>query len=294
MTHILEHTLLDTIELIPFLLIAYLAMEYMEHKMGNKATAVIGKAGKLGPIAGGLAGAIPQCGFSAAASNLYVGHIITRGTLIAIYLSTSDEMLPIMISKQVEGRIIALILLLKIAIGIMAGFVIDKLCPRREEHETDHIHDICVNEHCHCERGIWGSAFRHTIKITGYILLFTFALNGILHYGGEEMLQNLAMKSPIIGPLVAALVGLIPNCAASVAITSLYLNGAMSFGAMMSGLLVGAGIGLLVLLRVNHNKKDNLQIIAYLFGIGVLCGILIDLCYYSQPLSRAVEIMQNA
>ncbi|MCM1535677.1 MAG: arsenic efflux protein [Clostridium sp.] len=267
----------DTIKLIPFLFLAYLAMEYLEHKMGERTQNFVERAGKWGPLVGGLAGVVPQCGFSAAASNLYAGKLITLGTLIAIYLSTSDEMLPILISSPDSGRtsagIILKILAMKAVIGIIAGFIVDILFRKKEEHI--HIHDICEQEHCHCEEGVWRSAIRHTLKISSFLLVITFLLNLAIHFIGEDTLENLLMNRPFLGPILAGIVGLIPNCAASVAITRLYVEGALETGAMMSGLLVGAGVGLLVLFRVNHNRKENLKIVGLLYLIGVAAGILI-------------------
>ncbi|RZT00405.1 putative manganese transporter [Cuneatibacter caecimuris] len=275
MLHIIEETLLDSIKLIPFLFLTYLAMEYLEHKTSEKTEKMIKKAGKWGPLIGGTLGAVPQCGFSAAASNLYAGRVITLGTLISIYLSTSDEMLPILISEQAGLGLIGKILLLKIAIGMAAGFLIDLLITRKHIEEHYHIHDICEKEHCHCEKGIFRSAVRHTLQITLFIMAVTFALNLVLSFGGEEALASVLLNRPVLGPVIAGAVGLIPNCAASVVITQLYLEGAMSFGTMMAGLLSGAGIGVLVLFRVNRNKKENIKIIALLYAIGVLGGIVL-------------------
>lgn len=278
MLHIIEHSLLDTLKLVPFLFLTYLAMEYMEHKTGSKAQNLIRKAGKFGPVLGGVLGIVPQCGFSAAASSLFTGRVITLGTLIAIYLSTSDEMLPILLSAKAPVSEIAVILLAKAVIGMVAGVVIDFLM-RNKQHEDDHdhIHDICENEHCHCENGIFRSAVKHTLQITLFILLVTFALNLLLHHGGEDVLGNLLLNRPILGPVLAGLVGLIPNCAGSVVITQLYVEGAMGFGATMAGLLSGSGVGLLVLFRVNHDKKENCKVLALVYGIGVVVGILLGL-----------------
>lgn len=276
--HAMEHTFLDTVKLIPFLFLTYLAMEYLEHRAGEKATTLVKKSGRLGPIFGSLLGIVPQCGFSAAASNLYAGRIITMGTLLSIYLSTSDEMLPILISEGAPASLIGKILLIKVLIGMAAGFLID-LFFHRKEKEHDHIHEICEHEHCHCERGIFRSAVSHTLQITLYILLVAFVLEVILGIVGEEALAGLISDRSVLGPVLAGIVGLIPNCASSVVLTQLYLdlNGAMSFGTMLAGLLVNAGVGLLVLFRVNHDKKDNLKIVGLLYLIGVVSGIVLEL-----------------
>lgn len=276
--HAIEHTFLDTVKLIPFLFLTYLAMEYLEHRAGEKANTLVKKSGRLGPIFGSLLGIVPQCGFSAAASNLYAGRIITMGTLLSIYLSTSDEMLPILISEGAPASLIGKVLLIKVLIGMAAGFLIDLFFHRKEE-EYDHIHEICEHEHCHCERGIFRSAVSHTLQITLYILLVAFVLEVILGIVGEEALAGLISDRPVLGPVLAGIVGLIPNCASSVVLTQLYLdlNGAMSFGTMLAGLLVNAGVGLLVLFRVNHDKKDNLKIVGLLYLIGVASGIVLEL-----------------
>lgn len=281
--HIIEHTLEDSLKLVPFLFLTYLVMEYLEHKAGDKVANFVNKAGKWGPLAGGIAGAAPQCGFSAAASNLYAGRIISLGTLIAIYLSTSDEMLPIMISEKQPLELILKILLAKVVIGAVAGLLVDLAFRSRRkpgddhEHIHEHIHEVCEHENCHCEEGVLRSAVSHTLQITLFIILITFVLNLFLEFGGEDVLVRLMLDKPVLGPVLAGFVGLIPNCASSVAITQLYLSGALSVGSMMAGLLTGSGVGLLVLFRVNHNRKENLSILGLVYLIGVISGILIEL-----------------
>lgn len=273
MMDVVLDALLDTVKLIPFLFLTYLAMEYLEHKTGERAQRMIEKAGKLGPVIGGVLGIAPQCGFSAAASNLYAGRVITLGTLMAIYLSTSDEMLPILISEQAPFGMIWKLLLAKALIGMAVGIVIDFILHRKGEEEHEHIHDICEHEHCHCEQGIFRSALSHTAQITLFIFAIGIVLNTILHFVGEDALANLILNRTVLGPVLAGVVGLLPNCAGSVVITQLYLQGAMGIGGAMAGLLTGSGVGLLVLFRVNHNKKENLKILGMLYGIGVLVGI---------------------
>ena len=277
MIDVILDTLLDVVKLLPFLFLTYLAMEYLEHKTGDKAELLVKKAGRFGPVIGGVLGIVPQCGFSAAASNLYAGRVISLGTLMAIYLSTSDEMLPILISEQVSFWLIVQILLAKAVIGMVAGLIIDFLLRKKGLEQHEHIHDICEHEHCHCEKGIFRSALSHTAQITFFILIITFALNLILYFVGEDVLANLILSKPVVGPLLASLVGLIPNCAGSVVITQLYLEKVIGIGSAMAGLLTGSGVGLLVLFRVNHNRKENLRILGLLYGIGVLAGIVIEL-----------------
>lgn len=279
MPEVISDTLIDVIKLLPFLFLTYLAMEYLEHKTGDKAAALVKRAGHFGPVIGGLLGMVPQCGFSTAASNLFAGRVITMGTLIAIYLSTSDEMLPILISEQAPIGVIMKLLLAKAAIGIVAGLLLDLLLRGKAAAEHHHIHEVCEHEHCGCEKGIIRSAFSHTVQIAAFILLITFALNLILFWVGEDALANLLLNRPVIGPLLAGLVGLIPNCAGSVAITQLYLEGVLDIGAAMAGLLTGSGVGLLVLFRVNHNRKENLKILGLLYTIGVIAGAVTGLVF---------------
>lgn len=281
MLHILEHTILDTIKLFPFLFITYLIMEYIEHKMGEKSKNTIKKSGKWGPIIGSILGAFPQCGFSVSATNLYAGRVITLGTLIAVYLSTSDEMLPILISEAVSPIIILKILGIKVFIGIIAGLVIDlviRLFNKNKKEENNEIQHICEEEHCHCdEGGILKPALKHTINIFIFILLITFIVNILVEFIGEETISNLILNKPVIGPIISSLIGLIPNCASSVIITNLYLENVISLGSMISGLLTGAGVGIAVLFKTNNNVKQNIKIISLLYGIGVISGIIIEL-----------------
>ena len=279
MLEIIEHTLLDSIKLIPFLFITYLLMEFLEHKTSSKINKTIKKSGKYGPLVGGILGLLPQCGFSVMATNLYMGRIITIGTLITIYLTTSDEMLPILISENVAIGVIIKILAIKLLIGVISGIIIDiifNLKNKGKEIEEEHV-DFCEHEHCHCEEGILKSAIRHTISISAFILLITFILNLVIHNIGEEKLSSMIMNNKIVGPMIAGVVGLIPNCASSVIISQLYIEKVISSAIMISGLLVNAGVGLLVLFRVNRNLKENIKITAILYGIGVISGILLEL-----------------
>lgn len=268
----------DGMKLLPFLFLTYLIMEYIEHKAGAKAEQSIQKAGKLGPAVGALLGVIPQCGFSAAASNLYAGRIITLGTLFSVFLSTSDEMLPILISEQTALSVIVKILGVKILIGMAAGFLVDAFLHRtKEKEEHFRIEHMCEHQHCRCGEGkILKSSLHHTLQIFFFIVLISFLLNLLIGFVGEEGLSAFLTGKKIIGPVLAGLVGLIPNCAASVIITRLYPGGLLSAGAMMSGLLVGAGVGLLVLFKVNNDIKENLKIAGLLYGFGVIAGILME------------------
>ena len=297
MFEIIEDTLIDSIKLLPFLFITYLIMEYIEHKMGDKAKKAIKKSGKFGPIIGSILGIFPQCGFSASATNLYAGRVITLGTLIAVYLSTSDEMLPIFISEAVSPSIILKVLGIKLLIGMIAGIIIDlviRIVHKRknkkaiEEAKTENIKEedndeieighFCEEEHCHCEEGsILKSALKHTINIFIFIIIITFIINIAVHFIGEENIANLLYNKAIIGPLIAALIGLIPNCAASVILTNLYLEHVISAASMIAGLLTGAGIGIAILFKTNKNIKENIKIVILLYSIGAISGMILQL-----------------
>lgn len=267
----------DTLKLVPFLFLTYLLMEYIEHKTSDRTRAAIRRADRLGPLIGGALGVIPQCGFSAAAASLYAGRVITAGTLIAVFLSTSDEMLPIFLSSRVDITLIGRILLVKMIYGVIAGFAVDFLFRRLNVRKIGSgIHGICQAEHCDCEDGIIRSALKHTLSITLYIFLISVALTLFLDAVGTGNLEKLIFNRPVTGEILAGVIGLIPNCAASVALTTMYLDGAMSAGAMMSGLMVGAGVGILVLFRTNRSRKETLQIIAILYVAGVIGGLLTE------------------
>lgn len=274
--HILEHTLLDSIKILPFLLIAYLIMEFIEHKTTDKTRDAIKKSGKFGPFIGSLLGAFPQCGFSVTATNLYAGRVITLGTLFAVYLSTSDEMLPILLSEGVSGPLILKILGIKILIGMLAGVVIDLIASKFYKKEENKIESICEHDYCHCEESIWKSAIKHTISVFIFILLISLVLNIAIEYIGEDKLAGLISGKPVITALIACAIGLIPNCASSVILTQLYLSNVLSLATMIGGLLVNAGVGLIVLFKVNHNLKENIKIVLGLYAIGVISAILLQ------------------
>mgnify|MGYP000251294519 FL=1 len=274
MLDVIVDTLLDGIKLIPFLFIAFLILELLEHKLSGKNKKIIEKSGKFGPIIGSMLGAFPQCGFSVAATNFYATRIITLGTLISIYLSTSDEMLPLLISEGVNIKLIIKVLGIKILIGMISGFIIDLIFRKKEKN---HIHDFCEEEHCNCKNGVLISTIKHTLNITLFIIIISFILNTIIYYVGEDTLGNLIFRKKVLGPILSSLIGLIPNCASSVVITQLYLENVISFGAMMSGLLTGSGVAILVLFKVNKNLKENLKILGLVYIIGVISGIIIEL-----------------
>lgn len=278
---IITDTAFDTLKLLPFLFLTYLVMEYLENKAGEKTVGMLLKAGKAGPVIGGLLGVVPQCGFSAAAANLYSGGVISMGTMLAVFLSTSDEMLPILISERAHIKTILWILGAKIAVGILAGILVDIVLHmiNGERHKELHIHEICERDHCHCEEGsILKSAVIHSMQIAVFIFLISFALNAAVEWVGMARVIRAASANPLLSILISALVGLLPNCASSVAITTLYLEGVLSIGSMFAGLLSCAGIGLMVLFRTNKGWKKNLMIVGWLYGISVVCGIVVEIC----------------
>ena len=275
---ILQDTAIDTIKLIPFLFITYLIMEYIEHKTSNKLRDTIKKSGKFGPLLGAVVGIFPQCGFSVSATNLYAGRVITIGTLIAVYITTSDEMLPILLTEAVPITTILTILGIKLVLGIIAGFIVDFIFKfvKKENQEQD-IEELCEHEHCHCEEGIASSATKHTLNITIFIFVITLILNGIITYIGEDTIAHFISKNIILGPIIAGLIGLVPNCASSVILTELFISNVISMPVLISGVAVNAGVGLLVLFKTNKNIKENVSIIGILYAIGVISGIVLEL-----------------
>ncbi len=276
MKEVILDTIVDSLKLIPFLLVAFLIIELLEHKLNNKTKNILTKSKKIGPIIGSLLGVIPQCGFSVMATNLYITTIITLGTLISIYLSTSDEMLIIMISEKVEISLILKILLIKIFFGIVYGLIIDKIInKKKKDKETNY--ELCDEEHCDCNHSILLSAIKHTLHITLFIFIITLIINTIFTLLGDNYLSKILLNNSILSPFITSLIGLIPNCAASVILTELYLNSTISLGALIGGLLTSSGSSLLVLIKNNKNQKENLSIILLLYTLGVLSGIIIEL-----------------
>ena len=275
---ILQDALIDTVKLLPFLFITYLIMEYIEHKTSKKARETIKKSGKFGPLIGALVGIVPQCGFSVSATNLYAARVITLGTLISVYLATSDEMLPILITEKVPIGTILTILAIKLVIGIIAGFAIDFVIRKfKKEEQEEKIEELCEHDHCHCENGIIVSAIKHTLNIAIYILIITMVINWVISLIGEENIANFVSQNVVFGPVLAGIVGLVPNCASSVILTQLFVENVISMAVLIAGLLVNAGVGLLVLFRTNKNIRENFKIVFILYFIGVASGIILEL-----------------
>jgi len=276
--HILEHALLDSIKALPFLFLAYLLMEAAEHYHSAKMEKAIRGFGKAGPLVGGLLGCIPQCGFSASASNLFAAGLVSRGTLIAVFLATSDEALPMLLGATSGRGMIMPLLFAKIGIGIVAGYVVDFYMARWGRSRE--LFDLC--EDCGCEEegsGILKPALWHTGHILLYIFLLNLGLGLAMELLGEELLGTILLEGSLLQPFVAALVGLIPNCAVSVLLTQLYLAGSLSFGSLLAGLCAGAGLGLAVLVKMNRSRRENVTIIATLYAISVVCGLAVHLLF---------------
>lgn len=274
MQEIILDTILDCLKILPFLFIAFLIIELFEHKLSHKTESTIKKAGKLGPLIGSLLGAIPQCGFSVLATNLYITRIISLGTLIAIYLSTSDEMLPILLAENAPLNNILLLVGSKIIIGLICGFIIDLII--RKEEPQKHF-EICEHDHCDCEHGIIIPAIKHTLKTLIFIFIITFLLNAAFHYIGEDNIKHIFDKTNLFTPFIAGLIGLIPNCGSSIILTELYISGILPFSSALAGLLANSGVALLILFKSNKNLKENIKIVGILYSISVITGLLLKI-----------------
>ncbi|OUO47009.1 hypothetical protein B5F79_05620 [Olsenella sp. An285] len=290
--HVLEHSALDTLRLVPFLFVTYLAMEALEHASAERVQAVVERSGKAGPVAGALLGAVPQCGFSAMAATLYAGRVVTAGTLVAVILSTSDEMVPVFLAHQEPlGRLLAIVAV-KVLMGVVVGLLVDVALRawHRAGDGRPHISELCERAHCHCEEadhdhdhghehghGRWAivrSAAVHTVQVGVWILVITFAFGLVIELVGTDALAALLVNHPVRATFVSALVGLVPNCGASVAITELYLEGVLTTGPMLAGLLSSGGVGLLVLWRTNASAGQNAVITAFVYAVSVAVGLV--------------------
>lgn len=273
MKEVIIETIIDSLKLLPFLFLAFLIIELFEHKFSKKNQKILKKSGKLGPILGSILGIIPQCGFSVLATNLYVTRIISLGTLFAVYLATSDEMLPLLIANGAPLSLMLKILGIKFVLGMLFGFLIDLIIKKKDSLN----YEICQEDHCNCKDGIMLASLKHTLNIFVFIFICTFIINIILEFLGGEYLEKIFLKDNIFGAVLTSLIGLIPNCGSSVILTELFLSSSISFGALIGGLLTGSGVALLVLFKINHDKKESLKILLGLYLIGALCGIIIDI-----------------
>lgn len=280
MSDIIIDTLLDAVRLFPFLFIAFLLIEFFEHKLRDKNKSIITKSKKFGPIIGSILGAFPQCGFSVIATNLYITRIISIGTLISIYLSTSDEMLPLLLSEKFPIMNILYIILIKVAIGMFFGLLIDFIFTRKNKNKNKDKkldYTICHNEKCGCNKSILRSSLLHTFKTLFFILIITFGLNILFSVVDSKVLTKLFMKNSLIAPFITSLIGLIPSCGSSIMITELFLNGVIDFSSLLSGLLTGSGVSILLLFRQNKNRKENILILLLAYFIGSMSGLLYNI-----------------
>lgn len=266
---------IDTLKIIPYLFITFCLLELLEHKLSKKNEKILQKNQKFGPIIGGVLGALPQCGFGTMAASMFSSRVLTMGTVIAVFLATSDEMLPIMISEQAPLGDILKIIGFKVIVGIVVGLIVDFVY---QQKRNTNIHHLCEKDHCDCEHeNIFISSLKHTLKIAFFILIVNVVINLIIYWIGEEMLQNILLHKNIFAYFLASIVGLIPNCASSVLLTELYLSNFISIGVLLSGLLTGSGLGILILFKTNDSMKENISILSIIYIVGVVVGIIVDI-----------------
>ncbi len=278
--HVIEHTVIDSAKMLPFLFIAYLIIEFLEHRASDRLQRILSKSGSFGIVIGAILGCVPQCGFSVAAANFYSGKVITLGTMVAVFIATSDEAIPVLLSSPGNAGVILQLILIKVAVALIAGFAVDLIMRLRHKQEAEpevHEHNVLC-AHCGCEKdGVLKSAIKHTLSIFAFILIVTLLLNILMETLGENYLSKLLLHDSPFQPLLAGLIGLIPNCASSVMLIQLYLAGGLSFGSVVAGLCTGAGVGLAVLFRTNKSWKQNLTILGLLYLIGALAGMVVNL-----------------
>ena len=274
----------DSAHLLPFLFVIFVFIELFERFYSHKIKDLSNGSKKFGPLIGAVLAGLPQCGFSVIATPLYINKVITRGTLIAIYISTSDEAIPILLSNPKQISVVLPLLLIKIAFGIFAGYLVDLLLPQKEElSENTHIEDVddigCCSHHVthFRKRELFYHPLKHTFNIFIMILVISLGLNFCFDAFGNDVLNKLLLNNSIFQPVIAAVIGLIPNCAVSVLITMLYIGGVLSFASVIAGLSSGAGLGLIVLLKRNPNFKDSLKIIGILLCFSILIGIILSI-----------------
>ena len=268
-------TTFDCLKMLPFLFVAFILIEALEHYSSDFTAKALAKVGKAGPVVGAVAGCVPQCGFSVMAANLYAGGIISVGTLLSVFIATSDEAVLIIMSNPERIREVGVLLAAKVIIAVTAGYIID-IFFRNQIATVKESGNLCKD--CGCDEedaGIWKPAWHHTIRIFIYIFIFTGILNLCIEIFGIEQLSKFLLGNTIFQPVIAAIIGLIPNCAASVILTQLYLNGAISFASVIAGLCTGAGVGLVVLFKMNRNRRENLKIVGVLFLVAVAAGMII-------------------
>ncbi|MBQ8660029.1 MAG: arsenic efflux protein [Alphaproteobacteria bacterium] len=276
---IVTDSFFDTLNIVPFLFIAYLILEFVEHTSQKNMVNIIKKSNKYGPLFGAICGLFPHCGFSAVASSFYSTRVITIGTLFAVFIATSDEMVPIFLSEGISLEFIFELLSIKFICALVVGFVLDFIFKKKKQNIK--IKEFCDCSHCHCGENILYSAFEHTVKIIFLIFIVSFIFGSLVEGIGEEKISMLLSDHFIFSKFIVTGIGLIPNCAASVILSKLYLNGAISVSSLLSGLLVGAGVGLVILFKMNKDMKENLKILGMLYAIGVILGFILELILHS-------------
>lgn len=282
---ILLDAVIDSIRLVPFLFVVYLLIAYLEQHRENKLYQQLTKSKVTGPIIGALLGCLPQCGFSVVGANLYSKRMITMGALLAIFISTSDEAVPILLANPKLMPMVLIVLIIKVIFAIIVGLIVDICMKQNVKASDEEMTQSVVSESYHCSccghehdhESIIVYSLKHTLKIFLFIFVINLILGGIIEGFGEETLKTVLLGDHILQPALAAVIGLIPNCASSIILTEMFVTGALSFGALMAGLCTGAGIGLVVLFKVNKNKMDNLKIVGILYVTGTLLGMLIQL-----------------
>lgn len=278
---VLLDAVMDCLKDLPFLFAAFLFLEALEHHVSKPMNRALAGAGGLGPLAGAVLGCVPQCGFSIMASDFYSGGVISLGTLLAVYLSTSDEAVIILLSNPGRLRDVGMLILAKVVIGILFGYIVffteHAIRSRRRGLSRKDIAHLC--DHCGCHDhngGVLRGALQHTGEVLLFLFLFTFVLNLLLELIGLDNLSRLLLANTVFQPVLSALIGLIPNCGASVVLTQLYIDGVISFGSAISGLCAAAGLGLAVLYKVNRNRRENIGITVLLYGIAVISGVVLQ------------------
>lgn len=269
--HSLKHPFVETLKMSPIIFLAYLFMEWLEHSGSDKLEGVLKNSKQFGPLWASALGLLPQCGFSGAVAGMYATGTVTVGALLAVLLSTSDEMLPVMLGAGISATTIITILILKFFVGVVVGFTADFVLRRKGKTEEEHIHEFCEMERCSCKDGIWISALKHTLKILAIIYIVSALLHFAVEITPKDTLVS-ALNFPVISQVVATLIGLIPNCAVSITLTQLYVDSALGISPLLCGLLANGGVGLLVLFRVNRNLKNNLFITLTLFLSSLVFG----------------------
>lgn len=269
--HLLWHPFIEMLKMAPILFLAYLFMEWLEHAGGSKLANIVHKSRRLGPLFGSALGLVPQCGFSGAIAGMFAAGTVTMGTLIAVILATSDEMLPLMISARMSAELIAFVLIFKFIAGIITGFVTDLVLKRKHAEREEDIHGFCEREHCDCKDGVFLSALKHTLKILIIIYVVSVILHLVVDLVPDNVIRNV-LNFPVLSQFAASFIGLIPSCAVSVTLTQLYIDGALGLSPLLCGLLSNGGVGLLVLYRVNRNRKENLIITVIIFVSALIFG----------------------